>query len=181
MYSLWEPFQQKVALEPNRILSPSPAMRKRLEQWKKLLSSNAGVAAIRMVSVLPTSPATLTLTIYSDAMRDPGLAGLGGFFHGMYWWITPPSVYARIPIDVLEFIAALTSIMTFAQSLPPLHDVAHTLHHCAGGCTVYSLHPYGRCSFVPCHNSDSLIHVGSPTVPEGLPLPTGLTRTWGQK
>ena len=129
MYSLWEPFQQKVALEPNRLVSPSPAMRKRLEQWKKPLSSNAGVAAIRMVSVLPTSPATLTLTIlYSDAMRDPGLAGFGGFFHGLYWSLTPPSGYARIPIAVLEFIAALTSIMTFAQSLPPLDDVAHTLH-----------------------------------------------------
>ena len=63
MYSLWKSFQQKVALEPNRLLSPSPAMKKRLKQWKKLLSSKAGVAAIRMASVLPTSPATLTLTI----------------------------------------------------------------------------------------------------------------------
>ena len=80
MYSLWEPFEQKIALEPNRLLimTPSTTMRKRLRQWQKLLSSNAGVAAIRMVSVLPASPATLTLTIYSDAMRDPRVAGLGG-------------------------------------------------------------------------------------------------------
>ena len=128
MYSLWEPFQQKVALEPNRLLSPSAAMVKRLHQWQSLLSSNAGVAAIRMVSLLPASPATLTLTIYSDAMRDPGVAGLGGFFHGLYWSHVPPPVYARIPIAVLEFIAALTSIMTFAYAIPPLEDVAHTLH-----------------------------------------------------
>ena len=78
MYSLWEPFQQKIALEPNRLPTPSTTMRKRLRQWQKLLSSNAEVAAIRMVSVLPASPATLTLTIYSDAMRDPRVAGLGG-------------------------------------------------------------------------------------------------------
>ena len=117
-----------MALEPNRLLSPSRAMRKRLNQWKKLLSSNSGVAAIRMVSVLPTSPATLTLTIYSDAMWDPGRAGLWDFFHGLYWSLSPPSIYVRIPIAVLEFIAALTSIMTFAQSLPPPDDVAHTLH-----------------------------------------------------
>ena len=61
-------------------------------------------------------------------MRDPGVAGLGGFFHGLYWSHVPPQRYARIPIAVLEFIAALTSIMTFAHAIPPLEDVAHTLH-----------------------------------------------------
>ena len=128
MYSLWEPFQKKIALEPNCIMVPSTAMRKRLEQWRTLLSTRAGVAAIRMVSSMPVSPATLMLTIYSDAMRDPGVAGLGGFFHGLYWSLTPATRYAQIPIAVLEFIDALTSILTFAQPIPSPAGMEHTLH-----------------------------------------------------
>ena len=77
---------------------------------------------------MPVSPATLMITIYSDAMRDPGVAGLGGFFHGLYWSFTPATQYARIPIAVLEFIAALTSILTFAQSISLPADMEHTLH-----------------------------------------------------
>ena len=104
LYYLWEPFEQKIALEPNCLLTPSAAMSKRLRQWQKLMSSNAGVAAICMVSVLPASHATLALTIYSDAMRDPGhgpgVAGLGGLFHGIYGLHTHPPIYARIPIAV---------------------------------------------------------------------------------
>ena len=49
---------------------------------------------------------------------------------------------------------------------------------CAGGRTFYPLHPYRWCGFVPCHDSASLVHAGSPTLPDGLSLPLGLTRTW---
>ena len=115
-------------MEPNRLITPTPSMVRKLKQWQALLSTSAGVAAIRMVSAQPISPSTLMLTMYSDAMTETQSCGLGGWFHGSYWSRTLFHPYTLIPIAVLEFIAALTSIVTFAQLLPLPDSLSHTLH-----------------------------------------------------
>ena len=128
MYSLWTPFQSKVALEPNRLIVVTPAMMKSLQKWHRLLTMHAGIAAIRVISSKPPLPSTIALTSYSDAMRELPQAGLGGWFHGYYWSASLHPCYACIPIAALEFIAALTSILTFADLLSTSNCMSHTLH-----------------------------------------------------
>ena len=43
---------------------------------------------------------------------------MGGWFHGTYWTSPLTSPYTAIPIAALEFIAAMTSIISFASLLP---------------------------------------------------------------
>jgi site-specific DNA-cytosine methylase len=129
MYYLWSPFQQKVALEPNRILMPSGKMQTQLKRWKALLISTPGVSALRMVSQATIPAGCITLTAYSDAMREPGHSGMGGWMHGIYWSQQLVAPFTSIPIAVLEFVAALTSILTFASLLPEPSDSASMILH----------------------------------------------------
>jgi len=120
MYYLWHPFQQKVSVEPNRILVLTARMRAQLEKWKVLLLTRPGVSALRAVQQATVPAGCTTLTAYSDAFRnrEEGKSGMGGWFHGTYWTLPLTSPYTAIPIAALEFIAALTSIISFASLLP---------------------------------------------------------------
>ena len=120
MYYLWLPFQTKTAVEPNRIVQLTAKMRVQLHKWKTLLLTRPGISALRTVHQATTQPGCTTLTAYSDAFRDrdDDRSGMGGWFHGSYWSVQLTSPHTRIPIAALEFIAALTSIVSFAALLP---------------------------------------------------------------
>ena len=122
MYYLWHPFQQKVSVEPNRVLVLATQMCAQLEKWKVLLITRPGVSALRAVQQATVPVGCTTLTAYSDVFRnrDDDKSGMGGWFHGTYWTLPLTSPYTAIPIAGLEFIdiAALTFIVSFASLLP---------------------------------------------------------------
>ena len=129
MYYLWSPFQTKMAVEPNRLLKPTSKMASQLRRWKNLLVTTPGVSALRMVSQATIPPGCITLTAYSDAMRETAHSGMGGWMHGLYWSMSLSAPFTKIPIAALEFVAALASILTFASVLPePSHSTFMILH-----------------------------------------------------
>lgn len=130
MYHMWAPFKQGIALEPNRLLSPSPQIVRQCKAWIHLLSKSSAVSALRMLSRIPPSVSTLVITIYSDAAVSKGPcseSGMGGWCHGQAWAVdlrgeSPWAMRCRaLPIAALEFIATAVSLFTFAALLPEAH------------------------------------------------------------
>ena len=129
MYNLWAPFQQGVALEPNKLLTVTDPIRAQCKKWHNLLSQRAAVSALRAVRRTTPSRLTTVFTLYSDAMSERHKeAGLGGWFHGYYWSLALEQPFLGLSIPVLEFIAAVVSLLTFRPTLPQLDDKYHVLH-----------------------------------------------------
>ena len=133
MYGLWHPLRQGVTPEPQSKVRLTVLMRQQLQRWVKFFHHTSGVSALRclpkQISGLHESStgSDVVFTATSDAATDGTEAGLGGYMHGLWWSYKCTAKEAKIPIAILEFIAALVTFFTFA---PLLGDTAskHYLH-----------------------------------------------------
>ena len=114
---------------PSTIVQPNSFMTSQLQRWCHFLSARAGsyfTAALRRVSV-HGPPSTPQFYASSDAATDSQPPGLGGYMHGMYWYLALSDEMVRwLHISVLELLATGFSTIIFTPSLPPNPDVRLT-------------------------------------------------------
>ena len=132
MYGLWRPFQLGYMPEPNLTLVATPLMIKQAHSWRHLLTTRAVVSGLRMLTAQPTYASAPLFTITSDAADEPNWAGLGGWCHGLFWNFELPNALLELDlhITVLELVASIVSVCTFAEAIPSL----------CGAQTVMNLH-----------------------------------------
>ena len=107
---------------PSTLVSPNPFMVTQLQRWCHFLSVRAGsyfTSALRRASVHGPS-STPQFYASSDAATDSNPPGLGGFMHGLYWYLAIDEDVVRwLHISVLELLATGFSTIIFTPSLPP--------------------------------------------------------------
>ena len=122
MHGLYRPHGPNGASRegPSGIVRPDLFMAKQLLYWLTLLSSVAGAAftSILSRSTLPTSLGGAEYFASSDAATDSDPPGMGGWMHGMYWYL-PLSAHIIywLHISVLEMLASGFSAIIFGSRL----------------------------------------------------------------
>ena len=94
-------------------------MRKQLERWNRLIWNSGGtsVRAALEREELEDEP-ELYLVLDSDAMRETGESGIGGYFYGLYWYYPVPEDFLPdLTIPVLEFLGVCLNLLVFAPTL----------------------------------------------------------------
>jgi hypothetical protein len=119
MHGLWTPF--KGDFNPNQRFAPDASQLRRLVAWQRRLSEQLGSS---LLTLLPHSavPAwgvrDLLLFIHPDAARAHRAVdrrGLGVYCHGFFVHFALPSLaMALMPIGILELLATILGILTFA-------------------------------------------------------------------
>ena len=60
----------------------------------------------------------LYLVLDSDAMRETGESGIGGYFYGLYWYYPVPEDFLPdLTTPVLEFLGVCLNLLVFAPTL----------------------------------------------------------------
>ena len=97
-------------------------MASQLMHWLSLLSSSAGTAFTSVLarSSLPSVHGGAEYLASSDAATDSEPPGMGGFMHGLFWYL-PQSAYIIhwLHISVLELLASGFSAIIFGKRLGP--------------------------------------------------------------
>ena len=108
---------------PSTIVRPNYFMTMQLQHWVSLLSNRAGSAFTHFLKRAHLPLARRGRVIYfasSDAATDSVPPGMGGFMHGMYWYIALTSEMIRwLHISVLELLASGFSCMIYADHTGP--------------------------------------------------------------
>lgn len=94
-------------------------MRKQLERWNRLIWNSGGtsVRAALEREELEDEP-ELYLVLDSDAMRETGESGIGGYFYGLYWYYPVPEGFLPdLTTPVLEFLGVCLNLLVFAPTL----------------------------------------------------------------
>ena len=115
MYGLYAPHRSKwVALNgPSTYITVTPFMQEQLERWVELVSSTGG-AVVTAVLRREAPGGGLRVVISSDAATDSTPAGLGGYCHGLYWYLAiKPEWLEWLHITVLELFASGGSALAF--------------------------------------------------------------------
>ena len=106
---------------PSALVRPNYFMSAQLQQWSAILSSSAGsffLVVLKRASLRP-SHATLIYFGSSDAATDSSPPGIGGFMHGLYWYLALSAEVIRwLHISVLELLATAFSTIIFPAALP---------------------------------------------------------------
>lgn len=108
---------------PSTLVKPNFFMASQLQHWTSLLMSSAGAVVSDAVSRshLPSPNRRLTFVGSSDAATDSDPPGMGGYMHGLYWYLPLTAQHVRwLHISVLEMLATGFSTILFrtAHSLP---------------------------------------------------------------
>lgn len=107
---------------PSTLVQPNFFMATQLVRWLQFLAAKAGsffTAALKRASV-PDLATRISYFASSDAATDSNPPGLGGFMHGMFWYLALSSeIVAWLHISVLELLATGFSAMIFHSSRPP--------------------------------------------------------------
>ena len=124
MHGLYRPHGPEGASRdgPGGIVRPDQFMARQLMRWLQLLSSKAGAAftAVLTRSSLPEQYGGLQYYASSDAATDSVPPGMGGFMHGMCWYLAlTDHVVKWLHISVLEMLASGFSAIIFGQRLGP--------------------------------------------------------------
>lgn len=128
-YGLYTPLGVRWDTDPDELVVVTPWVADQLRAWRNRLSARAGSP---FLNALPQSIASdldahqeapAVFFLRSDAAKEGlGAAGLGGVMGGMYWRYPEegplPAKYLSIPIAVLEFVAYLGSVASFAPFIP---------------------------------------------------------------
>jgi len=94
-------------------------MRKQLERWNRLIWNSGGTSARAALEreELEDEP-ELYLVLDSDAMRETGESGIGGYFYGLYWYYPVPEDFLPdLTTPVLEFLGVCLNLLVFAPTL----------------------------------------------------------------
>ena len=115
MYGLYTPHGSSAirAEGPAAIVAVHPFMDAQLRRWLELLTFSGGApvtAAISRVAV--GNP--LQVVVSSDAATDSSPPGIGGFCHGLYWYLQVKAEWLEwLHITVLELLATGGSALAF--------------------------------------------------------------------
>ena len=121
--ALYEPHRHRGAADsedgPSEIIAPSPAMRRQLQEQLVCLDQAGGAPITNAVlrRDLPT-PGGVICVASADAATDSVPAGMGGFCHGLYWYLpVKPDELRFLHITVLELLATGFNAITLAPHL----------------------------------------------------------------
>ena len=107
---------------PATLVRPTYLMANQLVRWLNLLTRTAGAAVTDAVrrSSLPRVMRALTYVGSSDAATDSSPPGLGGYMHGLFWYLQLTALHIHwLHISVLEMLATGFSTIIFQAQLPP--------------------------------------------------------------
>ena len=115
--ALYEPHRRN--LGPSDLVEPSAAMCEQLEQQLDFISASGGAPFTAALSRahLPARGGMICV-ISNDAATDSLPAGIGGFCHGMWWYVAvDPECLRFLHIGVLELLATGIGAIVFAPYL----------------------------------------------------------------
>ena len=107
---------------PATLVEPTPFMEQQLQHWLHLLGTVAGAVVTDAVrrSALPRGANRLQYVGSSDAATDSVPPGLGGYMHGLFWYLALLRIHVMwLHISVLEMLATGFSTIIFGKQLPP--------------------------------------------------------------
>ena len=123
MYGLYQPHGSlRVRHEgPSALIRPNPFQYEQLCRHRSLLLSTGGApvtAALKRTAIGVPDTFSVKFTVSADAATDSKPPGIGGFCHGLYWYI-PIAVewLAYLHITVLELLATGLGAITLAPYL----------------------------------------------------------------
>jgi hypothetical protein len=124
MYGLYTPHQSKYiqAQGPSSYIRITPFMAVQLERWLELLAHTGGAPVTAALTYVRSAAATMVVS--SDAATDSTPPGMGGYCHGLYWYLPIEAEWLRwLHITVLELLATGGSALAFATHLytPVVH------------------------------------------------------------
>ena len=129
MHGLWRPF--KGVFDPALLYSPPPWAISKLVAWSSALSASAGTSIFNLLprssdwlqDISALARFAMRVSMSADAARAhlvKDRRGLGGFFHGFYFYFPlPPLAMELLAIGILELLALLFAILTFYDYVPP--------------------------------------------------------------
>jgi hypothetical protein len=123
MYGLYQPHGSlRVKFEgPAALIRPNPFQDEQLRRHRKALMSTGGVpvtAALKRAEVGESQPFPVKFVASADAATDSDPPGMGGFCHGLYWYIPVPTEWLQwLHITVLELLASGLGSITLAPYL----------------------------------------------------------------
>ena len=115
MYGLYAPHRSAwIRLNgPSTYVSPTPFMLQQLERWVELVSFTGG-AVVTAALRGGVRGGGLRVVVSSDAATDSQPAGIGGYCHGLYWYLAiRPEWLVWLHITVLELLATGGSALAF--------------------------------------------------------------------
>ena len=125
MYGLYGPHRsERVRRDgPSAQVMVNPFMAAQLQRWLRLLMHTGGAAFTAALRKLPNL-ACLRYVVSSDAATDSEPAGIGGYCHGLYYYLPiEPEWLDWLHITCLEMLATGGSVMTFHDYLQPAERV----------------------------------------------------------
>ena len=125
MYHLYEPHKRDGALQlgPSAPVHPSGAMKSQLQRWVHLVNRSGGTAVTSSIRASHMRGESAPIFVTSaDACTDGGsddeTPGLGGFFHGFFWYLPlPASALGALHITALELLATGINALVFSEHL----------------------------------------------------------------
>ena len=123
MYSLYQPHGSlRVKQEgPAALIRPNPFQYEQLRRHREALLNTGGApvtAALKRAQAAESQPLPVKFVASADAATDSDPPGMGGFCHGLYWYIPIPMEWlAWLHITVLELLASGLGAITLAPYL----------------------------------------------------------------
>ena len=120
MYGLYEPFIGEHEDGPARLVTATPLMTAQLNRWLHSVMRVGGAPVT--ICVHPVSLAKRagdpTFALSADAATDCAHPGLGGFCHGMWWYLeATPLMLRTLHITALELLATGVNAIVFEPYL----------------------------------------------------------------
>jgi hypothetical protein len=117
MYGLYAPHRcKRVQLDgPSALIRVTAFLAEQLRRWFTLLADTGGApVTVALHKRHRVAPLAVTHAISSDAATDSTPPGLGGFCHGLYWYLELCAEWLEwLHITVLELLATGGSAMRF--------------------------------------------------------------------
>jgi hypothetical protein len=126
MHGLYHPHGPEGASRfgPNGIVKPTAFMTLQLQRWLDTLQATAGTPVLAALDKahLPTRQRPV-YTASADAATDSRVPGLGGYCHGLYWYVPIHMAWLDwLHITVLELLATGINAIVFANYLGGSED-----------------------------------------------------------
>lgn len=124
MYGLYAPHGSRFIREngPSTFVRLNAFMQQQLHNWIELVSFTGGAPVTAVLRRTTTS--ALSVVISSDAATDSSPPGIGGYCHGLYWYLRIKDEWLEwLHITVLELLATGGSALAFEQHTRAAHAV----------------------------------------------------------
>ena len=122
MHGLYEPHSAEGVSRfgPNAHVHPNAFMISQLLRWVALVARSGGASVLAALDKrhAPSDGARAVYTASADAATDSHVPGIGGYCHGMYWYVPiHPEWLHWLHITVLELLATGINAIVFAPYL----------------------------------------------------------------